>query len=133
MLLVEDEQSVLGFMRELLQGWGLTVIAARDPSDALQWFTLKPDDFDLVLTDQTMPGMTGIELARALVAQRADLPVLMYSGRSELLNSDALRAAGVRRVLAKPVDREALHEALQELLPPSRQADTMVVTGLAGQ
>jgi PAS domain S-box-containing protein len=115
-LLVEDEQSVLGFMRELLQGWGLTVAAARDPAEALQWFSREPDRFDLVLTDHTMPVMTGVELASALVRRRPGIPVLLYSGRSELLDAASVAAAGVRRLLAKPVDARVLHEALQELL-----------------
>jgi len=117
-LLVEDEQSVLGFMRELLQGWGLDVVAARDPADALHWFGLEPDRFDVVLTDHTMPGMTGMELARALVAQRANIPVLLYSGRSELLDAGTAAAAGVRALLSKPVDVSALRAALQEALTP---------------
>jgi CheY-like chemotaxis protein len=115
-LLVEDEQSVLGFMRELLQGWGLTVVAARDPADALDWFKREPDRFDLVLTDQTMPGMTGLELARALVAERPELPILLYSGRSELLSMEVAAAAGIRRLLPKPVEPAALHAALREAL-----------------
>ena len=115
-LLVEDEPSVLGFMRELLQGWGLEVVAASDPADALHWFSLEPERFDLVLTDYTMPGMTGMELARALVARRADLPVLLYSGRNDLLDSNTAAAAGVRTLLAKPVDKAALRGALQVAL-----------------
>jgi len=115
-LLVEDEQSVLGFMRELLQGWGLEVVAARDPADAVQWFGLEPDRFDVVLTDHTMPGMTGMELARAVVARRADIPVLLYSGRSELLDAGAAAACGVRALLSKPVEVPALRAALQEAL-----------------
>jgi CheY-like chemotaxis protein len=107
---------VLGFMRELLQGWGLEVVAARDPRDALHWFSLEPDRFDVVLTDHTMPGMTGMELARALVARRAGLPVLLYSGRNDLLDSNTAAAAGVRTLLAKPVDNAALRTALQDAL-----------------
>ena len=115
-LLVEDEQSVLGFMRELLQGWGLEVVAASDPADALRWFSLEPERFDIVLTDHTMPVMTGLELARALVQRRPDVPVLMYSGRSELLDFDTAAASGVRRLLAKPIDTAALRAALKDQL-----------------
>ena len=118
-LLVEDEQSVLGFMRELLEGWGTQVITARDPADALRWFTREPDRFDLVLTDHTMPGMTGLDLARQLTAQRPTLPVLMYSGRSELLTPASATAAGVRALLSKPIDPAALHAALAAALPLS--------------
>jgi CheY-like chemotaxis protein len=115
-LLVEDEPSVLAFMRELLQAWGLDVVAASDPADALHWFSLEPERFDVVLTDHTMPGMTGMELTRALVARRAGVPVVLYSGRSELLDADTATAAGVRTLLAKPVDQAALRSALQDAL-----------------
>ncbi len=115
-LLVEDEPSVLGFMRELLQGWGLEVVAASDPADALRWFSLEPEQFDVVLTDHTMPGMTGMELTRALVARRAGVPVVLYSGRSELLDADMVSSAGIRALLAKPVDSAALRAALQDAL-----------------
>jgi PAS domain S-box-containing protein len=115
-LLVEDEQSVLGFMRELLHGWGLEVVATRDPAEALHWFSTNPERFDAVLTDHTMPVMTGLELARALVARRADVPVLLYSGRSELLDADTAAASGIRRLLTKPVDTASLRAALQDAL-----------------
>ena len=115
-LLVEDEPSVLGYMRELLQGWGLEVVAASDPADALHWFSLEPERFDVVLTDHTMPGMTGMELTRALVARRAGVPVVLYSGRSDLLDSGMATSAGIRALLAKPVDSAALRAALQDAL-----------------
>ena len=105
-------------MRELLQGWGLEVVAARDPSDALHWFSLEPERFDIVLTDHTMPVMTGLELSRALLARRPDVPIVLYSGRSELLDAATAEAAGVRRVLSKPVDTPALQRTLRELLAP---------------
>ena len=69
-----------------------------------------------MLTDHTMPVMTGLELARALVKRRPDVPVLLYSGRSELLDPDTASASGVRKVLAKPVDAAALRSALKELM-----------------
>jgi PAS domain S-box-containing protein len=115
-LLVEDEHSVLGFMCELLEGWGAQVVATRDPADALRRFTREPDRFDLVLTDHTMPGMTGLDLARELTARRPTLPVLMYSGRSELLTPASATAAGVRAMLSKPIDPAALHAALAAAL-----------------
>jgi PAS domain S-box-containing protein len=123
LLLVEDEQAVLGFMRELLEGWGLSVVAARDPADALRWFSLEPDRFDVVLTDHSMPGMTGLDLARQLLAQRPGLPVVMYSGRSDLLNAEAVRAEGIRAMLPKPVDPGALQAALRAVLPAVTPSD----------
>jgi CheY-like chemotaxis protein len=107
---------VLGFLRLLLLWGGLRGGAARHPADAVQWFALEPERFDVVLSDHTMPGMTGLELARTVLARRPDVPVLLYSGRSELLNANTVAAAGVRRLLAKPVDGDDLHAALQDAL-----------------
>jgi PAS domain S-box-containing protein len=115
-LLVDDEESVLGFMRQLLESWGLQVVSVRHPDDALHWIESEPDRFDLVLTDQTMPGMTGTDLARELIRLRPGLPVLLYSGHSELLRMAPTDAAGIVRVLTKPVDPVEMRAALADAL-----------------
>jgi len=115
-LLVDDEESVLGFMRQLLEGWGLQVVSVRHPDDALHWMESEPDRFDLVLTDQTMPGMTGTDLAHELTRLRPGLPVLLYSGHSELLRLAPTDAAGILKVLTKPVDPIEMRTALAKAL-----------------
>jgi CheY-like chemotaxis protein len=72
--------------------------------------------FNAVITDQAMPGMTGIQLARALQDSRIDVPVILYSGYGEGLAQADLQAAGVRAVLRKPVDPVALEAALARAL-----------------
>jgi CheY-like chemotaxis protein len=115
-LLVDDEASVRDFMRELLQGWGLEVTVAASPAEALAAFDADAARWDLVITDQTMPGMTGLDLARALLARRPGLPVILYSGHLDPVASRELEAAGVRELLAKPVEPALLHVLLKRHL-----------------
>jgi len=73
--------------------------------------------YDVVILDQTMPGITGLSLARELSAARPGLPVVLYTGNGEHLRREDLAAAGVRAVLAKPVEPDQLHGLLRSLLP----------------
>jgi len=128
-LVVDDEQIVGEFMSELLQNWGLTVTVQPSGPEALAWFERHGDKVDAVVTDQTMPRMTGIELARRLTERRSSLPVLLYSGYAENIDKAQLERAGVRALLRKPVEPEALRGRLEAALarkpveaPPPRKA-----------
>jgi len=114
-LLVDDEQSVLGFMRELLQSWGLDVVAVRQAPAARE---LLADDagLDLLLTDQTMPELSGVDLAHAAQSLRPNLPVLLYSGHADLIDVEALKQSGIRRVLRKPLEPAELRAAIEDCL-----------------
>ena len=113
-LLVEDEAMVAAFMAELLGGWGFEVTHCGDPLEVEA--RLACGSFDVVLTDQTMPGRTGIELAACCRAQHPDLPVLLYSGFGDGIDAAELKRSGVRALLRKPVEPEALRAALAEAL-----------------
>jgi CheY-like chemotaxis protein len=73
--------------------------------------------FDLVITDQTMPRMTGLELARELLALRSDLPIILYTGFSDGISPQDIRAAGVRALVTKPIEPQVLFGLLQTHLP----------------
>ncbi len=108
-LVVDDEAPVLEFMRELLENWGLRVTALADPESARRRFEAAADDFDLLLADQTMPQLTGTQLARSLAALRPGLPIVLYTGYREAVSDDDLAGLEVLAVLEKPVDPAALH------------------------
>ncbi|HYD55286.1 MAG TPA: PAS domain S-box protein [Burkholderiales bacterium] len=112
-LVVDDEAAVAQFMRELLQSWGLAAECATSAAAAAGLFALDPRAWDLVVTDQTMPGLTGVALARQLLALRADLPVILYSGHMDRATEADSRAAGIRAVLPKPVEPDALYGVLK--------------------
>jgi CheY-like chemotaxis protein len=115
-LIVDDEESIADFMQELLEYEGFSVVIAGSAEQALNIFNSDPDAFDLVITDQTMPKMTGVELARQLLQRRPGLPVILYTGYSEELTEEIVTAAGIRGLLRKPVDIERLFELLRQLL-----------------
>jgi PAS domain S-box-containing protein len=111
-MLVEDEPTVAAFMDELLAGWGLEVVTRRDPRDAVRWLDDPRHAVDLLITDLTMPHLSGLDLAQHASAVRPELPVLLYSGDADAIDQEALRRAGVRAVLAKPIDATSLRAAV---------------------
>jgi PAS domain S-box-containing protein len=115
-LVVDDETMVGDFMAELLDGWGLQTVLMRDPQSALEWIADSANIVDLLITDQTMPQLTGLELARRCRALRASLPVLLYTGNPEAIDDDSLARAGVHALLPKPIEAEALRAALRRCL-----------------
>jgi len=109
------------FMSELLAGWGLQVTHCADPLEVERLLADAGTGprIDLVLTDQTMPGLTGLALAERLQQLRPGLPVLLYTGFGEGLDKVEVGRAGVRAVLRKPVDRSELRSALATALAPA--------------
>jgi len=118
LLLVDDEESVLGFMRELLLSWGLDVTAVHRASVARDLLAAEGTRLDLLITDQTMPELSGVDLAHAAQALRPGLPVLLYSGHADLIDVEALKQSGIRRVLRKPLEPAELRAAIEECLGP---------------
>ena len=121
-LLVDDELSVREFMRDLLSSWGLEVTEAANGIEACEAIAAAPDAFDLVLLDQTMPRMTGLEAAGQLVKLRPALPLLLYTGYSEHVSPAQLAAAGIRSLIKKPLDIPSFRRLLEELLASGRDS-----------
>jgi len=115
-LLVDDEPAVCGFMTDLLDSWGLEVDAQTDARVARELFDADPRAYDLLVTDQTMPGLTGLELAGAVLTRRPGLPVVLYTGFSEQVNEAVAREAGIAAFVTKPVDVDRLYHRLEQLL-----------------
>ena len=121
-LVVDDEETVARSARLTLGRLGYVVEAETESRAALARLERDPQAFDLVLSDQTMPGLTGLDLAVRIRALRADLPVVLVSGYSSLLSTENIRAAGVREVLSKPFALEEIAGALRRHLPALRVA-----------
>ncbi len=121
-LVVDDETTVGEFMRELLETWGLQADCVSSGQAALDLVAATPDRFDAVITDQSMPRMSGLRLAQALHAVRPGLPVIVYTGYAEGLARSELEMAGIRKVLRKPVEPGALEAALAAVLPVAERA-----------
>ena len=115
-LVVEDEHLVRDFLREMLETWGLRVTVAGDGLAARDVLVADPEGFDLLLSDQTMPRMTGIELAQAVRQLNPGLPIIMLSAWTEGISEAALAAVGVHALIAKPVEPATLHASLARAL-----------------
>ena len=102
-LAIDDEGVVVEMEREMLECLGYKVTGTTSCEEALRLFSAKPESFDLVITDMTMPAMTGAELSRKLLAIRPDIPIIMCSGYSELINEEKARAIGIREYVMKPI------------------------------
>jgi PAS domain S-box-containing protein len=119
-LLVEDEPSLAQMNARRLEALGYVVTAERGAARALEIFRQRPAAFDVVVSDHLMPGMLGLDLARAVHDLRPGVPIVLLSGSIETLPDEASRTAGVRRVVRKPVTLLALGEAVHEALAETR-------------
>lgn len=113
---LDDEPAVAHYLGELFEDAGYRVRIFLEPRSALAAFEAAPDSLDLLVTDQTMPGMSGMALAQALHGQRADLPILLCTGHSEAIDVATLAPHGVRQLFGKPVQAHALLTAMAHLL-----------------
>ena len=115
-MVIDDELSIANYMDELLVSHGYRTVVLTNGNDALMKFKEVVSDIDLVITDQTMPGISGVELSVELLKLRPDIPIILNSGYSEVVNEEIARAAGIRAYLSKPLDETLLLQKLDELL-----------------
>ena len=118
-LVVEDEDLVRGYLVDVLENDGFDVTEASSGDAALALFERNPDGFDLLLTDQVMPGISGIELARRLHELRPDLPVIICSAYSPEDIAPIAAHLGIRDVLSKPLRVSDMRAAVTRALKPA--------------
>jgi PAS domain S-box-containing protein len=115
-LLVDDEKMMVDVIGQTLERLGYSVVAMTSSIDALEAFQEKPDEFDLVITDQIMPNMTGTQLAEELIAIQPDIPVVLCSGFPENISPEELKRIGIKEFIAKPVSRQEIAAVVQTVL-----------------
>lgn len=115
-LLIDDEVSITGYLSELLEMKDYKVTTSNDSQEALNLFLTDPTAFDLVITDMTLPGLTGIELASGMLQLRPDLPVILCSGYIDEQTKEQIVETGIRASFHKPVDSRALIDSVATLL-----------------
>jgi PAS domain S-box-containing protein len=118
-LLVDDEEDMADMGRQMLRHLGYQVTASTDSGEALELFRRDPFRFDLVITDQTMPRMTGMELAREILAIRQDMPIILCTGFSEIITAEEAKAQGIREFILKPIVTMELATTIRQILEPS--------------
>jgi len=115
-LLVDDEKSLLHMTQEMLAHLGYQVKAEMNPIDALALFQSKSDSFDLVITDMTMPQMTGVVFAEKLLAIRQDIPIIICTGHSALVDEEKAKELGLAAYVMKPVNMQVLAQTIRKVL-----------------
>jgi len=116
LMIVDDENSVATYMGELFKGAGFKVSVYGDSVEALNAFKKQPHDYDLIVTDQTMPALTGDLLAASMLKLKPDLPVIICSGHSDLLQKNTAEELNVSALLKKPIDSAELLHIVVSLL-----------------
>jgi CheY-like chemotaxis protein len=115
-LFVDDEEELARVGKQALERFGYTVFSTADSVEAIEAFRAAPDKFDLVVTDQTMPQMTGMELAAKLRQIRPSIPVILCTGYSELVTEQNMRAAGIQEVMMKPLMMHEVGRIIRRVL-----------------
>ena len=115
-LLVDDEKMLAELGKTMLERLGYEITMLTSSLDALNVFHDQPDFFDAVITDQTMPGMTGMELARRLLEIRPDIPIIICTGYSNLINEEQAAAEGIKGFVMKPLSKKVIANLLRKML-----------------
>ncbi|MDY7038920.1 MAG: ATP-binding protein, partial [Thermodesulfobacteriota bacterium] len=115
-LLVDDEQPIVSMEKEMIEGFGYQVTARTSSIEALEAFRVQPDKFDLIITDMTMPNMTGDNLASELLKIRPDIPIIICTGFSEKISKERSDALGIRGFIMKPIAMRELAVKIREVL-----------------
>ena len=119
-LFVDDEIPIAKMSNRVLEGLGYAVTTETSSVDALALFRRNPDAFDLVITDMTMPGMTGDALASQMMTIRPDIPVVLCTGYYKNISEESVLKTGIRALIHKPVTREKMAGMIREVLDGER-------------
>jgi signal transduction histidine kinase/ActR/RegA family two-component response regulator len=122
-LLVDDERALTMAMQRMLTMLNYRVITSNDPCDALRLFCANPTQFSLVITDNSMPEMNGLEMTRRIHGIRPDVPVILASGLGSTFSPESLRTEGICEMLEKPVALQDLAAVLKRTLAKSQASD----------
>ena len=115
-LLIDDEESILKLAKRRLEIQGYQVEAKNNPVEALELFRSKPDRFDLIITDMTMPKMTGDILAKELLNIRSEMPIILCSGYSDRIDAEKAAAFGIRQYIEKPLNMSDFMVSVRKVL-----------------
>lgn len=115
-LLVDDDQAIVYIVKQMLENLGYNVTAKYSSMDALAHFSSQRNHFDLVITDMTMPKMTGDILAQRISQMRPDIPIILFTGYGDMIAQEKAKALGIRAFLMKPLQTRDLARTIREIL-----------------
>ena len=120
-LFVDDEAALVDIGKQMLQSLGYHVVARTSSIEALEVFRTQPDQFDLLITDNSMPNMTGVELAKNIKRIRPDMPVILCTGFSETVSEEKVKALSITGFIMKPVIRENMARVIRHALEHEKE------------
>lgn len=120
-LFVDDEVALVNMTRMMLERLGYTIETRTDPEDVVTLFRETPDRFDLLITDMTMPQMSGVRLAEQLRAVRKDIPVIICTGHSPLINEENAGDLGINAFIMKPIVGSDLAKTIRRVLDAAKR------------
>jgi CheY-like chemotaxis protein len=115
-LLIDDEQQIIDIEQQILERLGYKVTSKTDSEEALEEFATQPDRFDLVITDMTMPKMTGDQLAQRMMEIKPQIPVILCTGFNEAITEEKALAMGIDKFVMKPVVKDELATTIRSVL-----------------
>ena len=115
-LFVDDEGALVEMGEDILAELGYEVTSRMNGREALELLKLDPSRFDLVITDQTMPEMTGVELAKEVLGLRPGMPIIMCTGFSYVVDADKAMAAGIKAFAMKPLTKREIARTIRKVL-----------------
>ncbi|MCW8901529.1 MAG: response regulator [Gammaproteobacteria bacterium] len=121
-LVVDDDELVSEYLGALLEAESYDVVVLNEPVAALNYFKEHPDDFDLIITDQVMPGLTGVEISRAILELRPSMPILLITGYSEKITAENAKSFGLRGFFSKPINEDLFLNEINHLVSTEQMA-----------
>jgi len=122
-LFLDDEKFIVDITGRILERLGYQVETKMNPLEALELFQSKPDQFDLVITDMTMPQMTGVKLSKKLMEIRSDIPVIICTGHSSLIDEKKAKEMGIAAYVMKPIAMKNIAETIRMVLDNPESSD----------
>jgi PAS domain S-box-containing protein len=120
-LFVDDEQGIVEIGQKILEHLGYEVVSRTSSVEALELFRMNPDRFDVVITDMTMPNMTGDKMAQEMLRIRPGIPLILCTGFSENISQEKAQALGIREFVMKPLVMQDLANAIRRSLEPQKK------------
>ena len=122
-LLVDDEKMLADLGKTMLERLGYEVTALTSSLEALAIFQNQPDLFDAIITDQTMPGITGMDLSRKILQIRPEIPIILCTGYNTLMFEEQAKLLGIKEFVEKPITKIIISRLLRKVLEESRMED----------
>ncbi len=118
-LFIDDEAILVEMGKDMLERLGYHVTVRSNSIEALETFKNQPDQFDLIITDQTMPGMTGSDIARIMLQIRSDIPIILCTGYSTIISEEKAKSLGIKEFAFKPLSQKNIAVLIRKVLDNS--------------